>query len=268
MPDSVFTYISDAILKFSAANSGFFLDTGLRLFRAVLLIVLFLFLADMAFHGLDRERGKKLIFMILLASVCMTYYTTPAPFAGQSFSGLITDEASYLSERLEAGQDQALQMRLNEVFVNAESPGLRTLFSPASIYYFSVVALIAVMRAALIFVVGIGFIAVAILKILGPMFIPWMIFPGLEFLFWGWFKSLMGYALYQVVAAAMVNIIATTMIEFFNAAIAGPLTLGSLETQIIELSAILLVGIFGLFKVPAIASGIVSGQSGVGLWRL
>ena len=43
-------------------------------------------------------------------------------------------------------------------------------------------------------------IALAILIILGPIFIPFLVFEPLAFLFWGWFKGMLTYSLYAVIA--------------------------------------------------------------------
>ena len=38
------------------------------------------------------------------------------------------------------------------------------------------------------------------------MFIPWLLFEPLAFLFWGWFRTLMVYTLYGVVAGAILRV--------------------------------------------------------------
>ena len=40
-----------------------------------------------------------------------------------------------------------------------------------------------------------------------PVFIPWMVFPQLSFLFWGWFRTVLVYSLYGAVAGAIFRII-------------------------------------------------------------
>ena len=41
-------------------------------------------------------------------------------------------------------------------------------------------------------------VALALLIILGPIFIPFMVFEPLAFLFWGWFRAMITYSLYAV----------------------------------------------------------------------
>jgi type IV secretory pathway VirB6-like protein len=57
-------------------------------------------------------------------------------------------------------------------------------------------------QAAVFGVIAFGYVAAAIAVMLGPIFIPFYIVPELEWLFWGWFKSLVQYAFYPVVANA------------------------------------------------------------------
>ena len=49
-------------------------------------------------------------------------------------------------------------------------------------------------------------IALAILMILGPLFIPFLVIEPLSFLFWGWFKALWTYSLYGALAAAIMRV--------------------------------------------------------------
>jgi hypothetical protein len=44
----------------------------------------------------------------------------------------------------------------------------------------------------------------AVIVLVGPIFISFFIVPKLEWLFWGWFRAFIQYAFYQVVAHAFV----------------------------------------------------------------
>ncbi len=55
-------------------------------------------------------------------------------------------------------------------------------------------------------------IAMAILIALGPIFIPFMIVPKMDFLFWGWLKAMVQYSLYSAIAIIQLNIW-TTIID-------------------------------------------------------
>ena len=48
-----------------------------------------------------------------------------------------------------------------------------------------------------------GFFCLAVLTMLGPLFIPWMMIPQLDFLFWGWFKAMINGVIYMLTASAL-----------------------------------------------------------------
>ena len=56
---------------------------------------------------------------------------------------------------------------------------------------FSLVALFCLTYAQVIW----AQVAIAIVMLLGPVFIPFLLFEPLAFLFWGWFRTLMVYSL-------------------------------------------------------------------------
>ena len=48
--------------------------------------------------------------------------------------------------------------------------------------------------------------AISILLLLGPIFIPMLVFGPLSFLFWGWFRALITFSLYGAIAAAVMRV--------------------------------------------------------------
>ena len=56
--------------------------------------------------------------------------------------------------------------------------------------------------------------ALAILIILGPVFIPFLVFEPLSFLFWGWFRAMITYSLYAVIAGAVLRIFSAVGIAY------------------------------------------------------
>lgn len=51
-----------------------------------------------------------------------------------------------------------------------------------------------------------GHLAVSISILLGPIFIPWLVFEPMAFLFWGWFRTVLTYSLYAAIAGAILRI--------------------------------------------------------------
>ena len=44
-------------------------------------------------------------------------------------------------------------------------------------------------------------------RVLGPVFIPFLLVDKLSFLFWGWLRAFIGFSFYKVVAAAVLNVL-------------------------------------------------------------
>jgi type IV secretory pathway VirB6-like protein len=122
--------------------------------------------------------------------------------------------------------------------------------------------LLAAAQAIAIVVIAFGFIATAVCVLVGPIFIPFFIVPKLEWLFWGWFKCFIQYAFYQVIAAAVVYVIANLILGIFDLQPKGTIS----TVQLIEAFPVLfitfLAAIYALLKIPALTNHIFSGTAG------
>jgi hypothetical protein len=61
-----------------------------------------------------------------------------------------------------------------------------------------------------------GAIVATVIGILGPVFIPWMVFDKTDFLFWGWLKAFLGFEFYKVVAAATMSVMSHLLINLWG----------------------------------------------------
>ena len=261
MPENFFTDLSNAIIALFTANAGFFTAVAVNVFRLTVVLILMLFGAEtLLSNHFDTQRFVRLVFMILVVFLMVTYYSQPIPWLGMNMHQLIPDEARLLSNQLEGGVESAVQTRLNAAYLQMESPSWGWGLA-AVIYYMGVVMAIALMKLALIAIIGLSFVVLGILTLLGPLFLNSLLWPGLEFIFWGWFKSLLQYAAYQVVASATVFVAGHVLISFLDAN-PGPYTLGNIEGIFLKLITIVGTCAYILFKVPSITSSIFSGRAG------
>ena len=83
-------------------------------------------------------------------------------------------------------------------------------------------------------------VALAILIILGPVFIPFLVFEPLSFLFWGWFRAMITYSLYAVIAGAVLRIFAAVGIAYVT----------TLAQADMSMDSFMEVGIWTLAVVP------------------
>jgi hypothetical protein len=123
MQDNPFTFLGSAISQLLSSKSAALQATGIDIFRglAVILIVWFgvksaLSASQGVGGGFQFAKFADLILMISFGLGMLTYYSTPIPGVGYSFSDLITQEALNLSGQIESDQTQQIATTV----VNAE----------------------------------------------------------------------------------------------------------------------------------------------------
>jgi hypothetical protein len=265
MNQNPFTFLGQAISQLLTTKSAAIQAMGLNMFRglAVILIVWFGVKAALsAAHGhggFNFARFADLILLISFGLGMLTYYSTPIPGVGYSFSDLITQETLQLSGQIESDQTQ----QIADAVVNAEAqlgspPGI---FSFHESLTFIVMAIaLAAMQATAFAIIAYGYVASAVCVLLGPIFIPFFIVPKMDWLFWGWFKAFLGFSFYQVVAAAFIFVFSKVLLGML--AVIGPLSLSNAFTILPALLVTLFVCIYGLIKIPELTASILGGRSG------
>jgi len=112
-------------------------------------------------------------------------------------------------------------------------------------------------------------VAIAIAILLGPVFIAFLLFEPLSFLFWGWFRTLMVYTLYGVVAGAILRVfmgVGMGYITTYADALMGTGTAdpGELWLWAVVLMPLVVSGLMAGLKVGELASMLVSGSGSAG----
>ena len=113
-------------------------------------------------------------------------------------------------------------------------------------------------------------VALAILTILGPIFIPFLVFEPLAFLFWGWFRAMITYSLYGVIAGAVMRVFSAVSIAFITS-----MGNANLDTQnfidvgmwVLAIVPMFIAGLLASLKCGELASMLVTnaGAGGSGL---
>jgi type IV secretory pathway VirB6-like protein len=260
-----FASITGAILDLLMRDGDLFVSLGTNMFRgiAVILIAWFGIRAALASaeggSGLPLGRFVSLIMTIAFGLAMITYYRAPIPGIGLSFTQLLTDQPIYLARQLEITQVQRLSDRLNQVYLSLEQP--LVLNVSALVGYFLVALAVTAARVALLAVIAFGLIATGIAVLVGPVFIPFFLVPQMEWMFWGWLKSLLQYAFYQVIAQAFVFVGGTFLMNFLDA-FPPPYTVDRILVGGFHLVFLLLAFTYGLLKVPSLTNSLFSGRAG------
>ena len=110
-------------------------------------------------------------------------------------------------------------------------------------------------------------IAIAILLLLGPIFIPMLVFGPLSFLFWGWFRSLITFSLYGVIAGAIMRAflgVGLGFITTFAQSTADLNSITNLGKWMFSIVPLTVAALWAALNVGDLANMLVSGGGGGG----
>src|SRR5215469_10847192 len=259
-------YIFQAINTLLTQNLGFFDAMGQNLFRSFATILIAWYGIKSALSAasgryfLHFDNFASLLLTISFGFAMVSYYSAPIPGVGTSFHNLVTNEAQFLSSQIDQAQLQEVIQGVADFESRMDSPTWGDILGTT--IYVVVTILLAAAQAVAMVVIAYGFIATAVCVLVGPVFVPFFIVPKMEWLFWGWFRCFLQYAFYQVIAAAVVYVIANLILGILNLQPQGTIS----TVQLIEAFPVLLItflaSIYALLKIPTLTNHIFSGTSG------
>ena len=266
---SLFQFIAQACQSLAATVAPSITAMGIHIVIALATIVLVWFGVQEALASAHGEAGFSMgrflnLFMLLtFAYVMVNYYDSSIPGLGFSLKGFIDGGTINLVNLI--GSDGSNTM-LNEINAASSKTGpglLNTMMSPYyAIVYFAVQFLLALLAAIVSAIVAYGAIAATIIGLLGPIFIPFLVFDKLDWLFWGWLKAYLGFSFYKVIAAATLNVLSHVLTNYYIQ-LGQSLSDPSLIVQTLPLLVLLvLVNIYILFKIPTMTHSLFTGGTG------
>ena len=213
--------------------------------------------------GFSMARFLNLFMLLTFAYAMVNYYNSSIPGLGFSIKSFIDGGTSSLVNLI--GADGATSM-LSQIHTASAKTGpsiLNSLMNPYyAIVYFVVQFLLAMLAAIISAILAYGAIAATIIGLLGPLFIPFLVFDKLDWLFWGWLKAYLGFSFYKVVAAATMNVLSHVLTNYYiqlGQSVSDP----SLMVQTLPLLVLLvLVNVYILFKIPAMTHSLFTGHTG------
>ena len=286
--------LTDGLLQVA---DGPLLASGNTIWKGLALIIIVWTGARTAFagEGWNFFDFIKLIFVVSIPKGMLEFYATPFPGMGLTFPEIIVEQGSWLNGVIVGDTGSTawtwLQSYLGDVWATLSGQAgkdskwgfMALLISGGS--RLLVLPILAASALLTLFTVLIGYcyilfaqIAMSILTLLGPLFIPWMIFAPLSFLFWSWLRMLITYSLYAAVASAvfrvMIQLVMTMGDAVQNAAdidaiiadLEDPATaptsdIGGFIVWSISYVLALLTALLATIKIPEIAGGLVSGNA-------
>jgi type IV secretory pathway VirB6-like protein len=251
-------------------HSGIFETMGMNMFRgfAVILISWFGIKSALASAGAGHgplfhfDQFASLLLTIAFGFAMITYYSHPIPGIGVSFYHLIIDQGLDLSNQLNHSMFQEVFDRLTGLYLGMEQPALTLAVNIMEVIRYTMMILCLLGAIAAVFaVIAFGYIAAAVAVLVGPVFIPFFIVPHMEWLFWGWLKSLIQYAFYPVIANAYLFVFGNILIHFADA-YQPPYDGAKIMLLFFPLLLLMIAFIYGVLKIPSLVNSIFTGRSG------
>jgi len=261
------SFLDIALESLTTAAGGEIFTLGNNLWLGLALIVVVLSGVKIAFSGnIQPWEVVKLVIGLWIPWVMLQFYTTNIPGMAFTFPGMIAGGGNWLHGLLIGDTVYAMQTELGNLgrslWANLQAQAqagnvlslltggvhaVMTAFAGAGMLIF-VVLMLLILTAVTYAQVIWAHIALAILTILGPIFIPFLVFEPLSFLFWGWFRGMITYALYAVIAGAVLRVFSAVGIAYIT-------TLGRANP---DMQSITDVGLWTLAVVPLFVAGLLA----------
>jgi TrbL/VirB6 plasmid conjugal transfer protein len=208
--------------------------------------------------------GKFLSFFLLItfAYSFVKFYDGSIPGIGYSLKGFISGGTSSLVDYIGSDSTQEVQDTIRAALnkVGTMSPSFTEPYTLLCTW--TVQIILSILTALIGVIIAYGAIGATIVGLLGPVFIPWMVFDKTEFLFWGWLKAFVGFEFYKVVAAATLSVMSHLLISYFTSGANNVTDPQQLITLMPGLLILCLVAGFILLKIPTMTASLFSGHVG------
>ena len=231
-----------------------FLPLGMQLFRIIVVLVLMIFGAKTLFLGYFHMREfLPMLAKILFLLGALTWYRAVSPW-GVSLTGMITDEAAFLSNTLlGASEAETVAFQSARAIQETIDSAMPILPNMIQLVRWTLVTLaLSFLEAVIWAVISFGFVGVAVLIIVGPLLLPWGIFPGLERLASAWFMAFVSMNFWQVIGSCYM-LVASKVLSYFLLGHPGPYTTASSWSLFVPLLMIGFSLTVGAFLIPALA---------------
>lgn len=263
------TAITNATDSLVTSGSGMFLSAGNNILTALAVIMLVICGLRLAAESASRHHGEfgfpaliQFFSLFLIAEALMRYYDSPLPWTSVSVSRILPDTARYFSGTIDLTILDTLISKINAVISGSEQPSF---LNPVMIFvYYGILSDMIIVEGVLFAINILAFVFIGIGSLLGPLFIPWLVVPKLNWLFWNWVQFMLQYSFYRVVASALTYIWATVLVNFIDNSIHGDYTLAHFLLMLLPLGVLNIGLAFSVFKVGSVVSDLFKGAANAG----
>lgn len=245
--------VTSQIDQMTTTFSPIFLAEGKNVFSAIAVTMLAILglriaRASLAAHHLVLPLDELIhfFFLFVLGETMLRFWNAPLGLlAGNNVHNLIPHIGQALASKIDISSLDLLTGQVDNILTNTPFPG-PTQFMQIGIY-FEFTGLLTLISGILFVLTILGFVAIGIGTLLGPLLVPFILVPRFSWLFYNWLSYTVKYSFYQVIANALVFIWANAFVFVVNNIFGGVLNLAKAASEIVGfvlLSAGMLASIF------------------------
>jgi TrbL/VirB6 plasmid conjugal transfer protein len=212
--------------------------------------------------GFSIARFLSFFMLITFAYCFVRFYDTGIPGIGYSLKGFVSGGTNTLVDYIGSDATQQVQDTIHAALNQAGSMSPSLTEPYTLLCTWSVQIILAILTGLIGVIIAYGAIGATIVGLVGPVFIPWMVFSKTEFLFWGWLKAFIGFQFYKVVAAATLSVMSHLLIQYFTSGLHSLSQPQQLITLMPGLLILCFVTGFILLKIPTMTATLFSGNVG------
>lgn len=259
-----FNWIGGAITSLVTGYSGLFLAEGQNILRYVMIAVLVIAGCKIALipGPWGIVEAFRVLAMYFVASTMLHYYNAPLPWSGSSLSSLLPDAAHTYANWIDQERLDILFQHIADLVKNLQHPSFAD-WAMIPVYWFVEIDMFLI-EGILFAATALGFVALGIGALLGPLFIPWLLVPRLSWLFWNWLSFMLQYSFYRVVAAALTYVWASATIGFFDHAVNGNYSLAYWVALLPAMVVLTIALAWSIVKITSYTHDLFHGSSSAG----
>jgi hypothetical protein len=256
-----FSIIQDPIDELTMQHGQLFVQTGHTELLAIAGIILLIYTLK---HGLSGGLMEFLVqfgVMFTIANLILKYYYQPLDFLHTNLSlhQIFPALADYYATQIDQGRMDILFNGMSKTLFLMEKPSIADwMMIPVA---WSVEVCIWFLQAVCYGSIVLSYGALGVMNLLGPLFIPWLIVPRVNYLFWNWLQSVWQYSFYRVVATALCFVASGVWTTFESRLIHGDYSLANFVFILPKMIAITVGLIWLVLRIGTMVSDLFKGGS-------
>ena len=224
------------------------------------IMLVYILLVSLFNGSMNVERLVEFIFLYLTAFSMLQFYDAPMPWGGGlSFHQIFSEEARWIEGQLDLTIVNNLTTQVNTIYATVEAPGLVNF--AGWLAYMGLFLNLMLVSFLSFGITAVSYFAMACGVALGPLLIPFLVWPDMSWLFRGWLRFMIMYAMVRIMNAVAIYVYGQATMQFIANVLGGDYSTGHLLLIIGPFLALNFVGITMIFSPLILARDITSGMA-------